>query len=115
MGASYAVGVVRDGRLLLASLEQVMQLRPSLAHLDRGAERAAGDGGAEAIAGEDRSGGAAEAMEEDDASAVQMEPVRVRVCRPLAVTHPACMLRLLVLLLPVALVRNSIAHDANTP
>ena len=92
MGASYAVGVVRDGRLLLVPLEQVMQLRPSLAHLDRGADRAASSngGGGEANPGEERTaGGGAEAMEEDDGSGVQMEPVRVRLVRLLVAAQLA--------------------------
>jgi hypothetical protein len=91
MGASYAVGVVRDGRLLLVPLEQVMQMRPSLAHLDRGADRAVSSngGGGEAGPGEERTAGGAEAIEEDDGSGVQMEPVRVRLVRLLAAAHLA--------------------------
>ncbi len=81
MGASYAVGVVRGGRLLLAPLDQVMQLRPSLAHLDRGGgDRALTGAGGEAVAADERASGAGpamDAMDEDDADGTEMEPVRV--------------------------------------
>ncbi len=79
MGASYAVGVVRGGRLLLAPLDQVMQLRPSLAHLDRGSSDRALTG-SEAVAADERVSGAGpalDAMDEDDANGTEMEPVRV--------------------------------------
>ena len=83
MGASYAVGVVRGGRLLLAPLDQVMQLRPSLAHLDRGGadKPLNGIGGSDATAADERetgAGPAADGMDEDDANGMEMEPVRVR-------------------------------------
>ena len=80
MGTSYAVGVVRGGRLLLAPLDQVMQLRPSLAHLDRGVDKAVNGAGGDAAAADERASGAgpaADAMDEDDANGMEMEPVRV--------------------------------------
>ena len=83
MGASYAVGVVRGGRLLLAPLDQVMQLRPSLAHLDRGGGDKALTSG-DAVAADERvsgAGPAVDAMDEDDANGMEMEPVRVCTAR----------------------------------
>ena len=88
MGASYAVGVVRGGRLLLVPLDQVMQLRPSLAHLDRGGGDRALTG--EAIAADERASGAGpamDAMDEDDANGTEMEPVRVCFSRGVHSTH----------------------------
>ena len=85
MGASYAVGVIRGGRLLLAPLDQVMQLRPSLAHLDRsGGDKALN--GSEATAADERASGAGpaiDAMDEDDVNGMEMEPVRVCPARKL--------------------------------
>ncbi|KAI8473448.1 MAG: hypothetical protein J3K34DRAFT_499776, partial [Monoraphidium minutum] len=46
-GAQYAVGVVRDGRLLLVPVDYALQLRPHLTHLDSGGEEGAGGGAAE--------------------------------------------------------------------
>mmetsp|Transcript_87 Transcript_87/g.290 ORF Transcript_87/g.290 Transcript_87/m.290 type:complete len:429 (-) Transcript_87:89-1375(-) len=70
LSTSFAIGTIRDGKVILAPFIDALQLRPSMAHVDVAA--AGGKGGKSAEA---------ESPEEEDDVKPQLQPVKVNVQR----------------------------------